>query len=211
MSMFYNYDNIDENYIPNNCTPEEINSYIKLDLNLPYEIYNIKDEFVGYAICYGDTCKIPINLNKQIYVEDDAIIYDLKGQYPKEDDIGKKGQKAYNIKDFISWTCYGRSKSKYIWKKDNCFIYPKNGVKQINLIPELDNFSIKVNIQNFRYESIKTFNFENDLNTYYTIDEQLQELLHEGIYYVSISLITEDYSRIIDSYLLQILNKYNKE
>lgn len=207
MNMFENYDNLSENYIPNNSYSEDINKEIKIDLSQPIKFYNIKNEFIGYSICQGETCNLPVNIIKEISVPCSSIIFNESGEGPDEKLEGVKFQKAYNTSDFISWTCKGKLDDNYIWEKDECLIYPEKGDKKITLSPKLENFMLEINIQNFRYESIETLTFENTLINNFNISEELSSSLLEGIYYISIKLKQENSVRNIESYLLHIRNK----
>jgi hypothetical protein len=75
MDMFENYDNLSTDYVPDNSSiivspPEESES------TFPLEVYNKKQEFIGYAFNEGDTLDIETGL---ISYEDNEI------KYPYED------------------------------------------------------------------------------------------------------------------------------
>ena len=207
MSMFEKYDNLDKDYIPDNSTKKENIIQLELDMNPVKEMYNINNQFMGYMACEDDTCNIPVKLNRDIYVDEDAIIYKNKQEGPDENTIGHKGQKAYNTVDYICWTCYDIEDDKYLWKKDNSISHLSKG-KKITLSPNYEeDFKIEINIENFRHEIIKTFTFENSYNVICTINSNEENKLKQSLYNVNVIVKMENYSKLIDSYLLMITDK----
>lgn len=193
MSIFDNYENLSSTYVPNN--QKKIFEEQKIfDQDVPKKEYDTYGRFIGYSFSYGDTVRIPYFINKVIYVEEDAIIYELEGGEPTEDTVGYKGQKAYNIKTVESWVCESLDSSIYSWKKLNNFTYPENGTKKVTL--ESNKYSdvdkIKFNIYNFRWEEVysKEFLPSQDFNIF--IDKELSDKLVSGIYNCSVDFYTNN-------------------
>lgn len=74
IDMFSNYQNIPENYTPNNLHKEfkKPCSYTKLDSDkttLPYELYNAKGELEGYFWYQGNTINLEFNIDGEIVDE----------------------------------------------------------------------------------------------------------------------------------------------
>lgn len=77
MGMFTNYENLQDNYIPNNicpstpcpnpCPPESKLQPCKP--KLPYEEYNATGELIGYWWYYGDTLNLEFNIEGELVVE----------------------------------------------------------------------------------------------------------------------------------------------
>lgn len=77
MGMFTNYENLQDNYIPNNicpptpcpspCPPESKLQPCKP--KLPYEEYNATGDLIGYWWYYGDTLNLEFNIEGELVVE----------------------------------------------------------------------------------------------------------------------------------------------
>ena len=88
MGMFTSYDNLPENYIPNNSTPTESNdSYITTGERAPRKIYNVKGNFVAYSWMQGETFDIKFSIANDIEndelsnMEDktlELVVYDFR-------------------------------------------------------------------------------------------------------------------------------------
>lgn len=101
IDMFSNYQNLSENYIPNNLSQQLTKpcSYTKLnpcEITKPYELYNAKNELEGYYWYYGNT----INLEFEI----DGEVLDIDGNgtgefVPAKDYLADKIA-TINIYDF---------------------------------------------------------------------------------------------------------------
>ena len=131
-NMFTNYEDLSSVYVPNNEKAELENNKV-IDLSLPKKEYDNSGKFVGYSWNYGETLTIPYSVNKVIYVEEDALVYDISGVSPSISTIGTFGQKAYNTADRKSWVCKTLDSSKYIWEEQDEFTYPENGKKPISI------------------------------------------------------------------------------
>ena len=77
MGMFSGYENLDDQYIPNNLRPcpivpptcEPCPSLKPCKPNLPYEEYNMQGELVGYWWYQGDTVNLEFNISGEVVVE----------------------------------------------------------------------------------------------------------------------------------------------
>ena len=60
MEIFEKFDNIPDDYVPNN-----LNCYIEKKPEKVYsiEVYNLKDKLLGYSWQYGDSVNIHIDIN----------------------------------------------------------------------------------------------------------------------------------------------------
>ena len=78
-SMFDTYENIPQNYIPNNIKPNSNLScaYPTTQLEpikpiLPYEEYNAQGELIGYFWHYGDTLNLEFDVDGEVSLLDDG-------------------------------------------------------------------------------------------------------------------------------------------
>lgn len=94
-NMFEKYDNIPENYTPNNfkrlldnCKkPQKL---VNIEVNSPYEIINIKGELLGYSWNYGDILNLQFQLIGKFNVENNTPIYFIsnsKEELPDEPQV----------------------------------------------------------------------------------------------------------------------------
>lgn len=199
MGMFLNYQNIADNYKPNNlmCSFPVGKSYTKLDpveASKPFEEYNARGELVGYFWHYGETVHLEFNIDGEITVESDAIIYAASCDYPTIETEGYIGQKAYNIVDFISWTCVGIVEGNYIWKEDCEFTYDPTSSSSIYVSAReyLADKRVEFTLYNFRQEPIYKKTYGGTTNIVVTIDKELSNKLHKGIYYCSLTVIGDN-------------------
>ena len=80
MDMFNNYNNIPENYTPNNfkkCldVPDCNSKLIVIETSNPYAIVNINGDLLGYSWNYGDTLNLHFKLIGEFDVENSEPIY----------------------------------------------------------------------------------------------------------------------------------------
>ena len=201
MGMFLNYQGIADNYTPNNliCSFPVGKSYTKLDpinASKPYEEYNVKGELIGYYWHYGETLNLEFNIDGEITVENDAILFYNRGQTPNGATAGKVGQRAYNILDQRSWTCVSVSDvdKQYIWEEDSEFTYDESAPKSIYISAEdyLKDKHLCVTIYNFRMEPVHTQTFNGSSKVILKITKDLSQLLKKGIYYCSLEVIDDE-------------------
>lgn len=200
MGMFLNYHNIADNYTPNNliCSFPVGKSYTKLDpvqASKPYEEYNTKGELVGYFWHYGETLNLEFNIDGEITVEDDALIYYIVGQHPTSQTQGKVSQKAYNVTDKRSWICTYASEvdKEYGWTEDDEFTYSENSPKHVYIDAStyLADKSVEVALYNFRMECVCNKTFDGASKIIFEIDSELSNKLNKGIYYCSLTVFND--------------------
>lgn len=200
MGMFLNYQNIANSY-PNNLTESFPVSAIPSKLNpieasKPYEEYNVKGELVGYFWHYGETLKLEFDIDGELTIESDAIIFKVTGVVPTKYTMAKVGQRAYNIVDFRSWTCLAVDNGKYIWEEDSDFTYPLSSDRKVYISSEsyLKGKNVEVTLYNFRMEPICKKLYEAAPTIIFSIDRELSEKLVKGIYYCSVTVFNEQTS-----------------
>ena len=199
MGMFLNYQNIANNYIPNNLVKAytKPKSYTKLDpvdASKPYESYDVKGNLVGYFWNYRDILNLEFNLDGEITVETDAIIYDTYGKCPDTYTEGRIGQRCYNIVNMKSWTCVSIVDNNFNWVQDAEFIYPERADRSVYVSASdyLKDKEIDITLYNFRYEPVITRTFEGKDKVVFEIDATLSEKLVKGIYYCSVNVKSAD-------------------
>jgi hypothetical protein len=193
--MFTNYQNLSDYYIPNNLnkqikTPQ---SYTKLERNKaskPYELYNIKNELEGYYWYEGEIFNLEFNIDGEITIESNSLIFNAPGECPNLLTEGRIGQKAYNISDLISWTCISIAVDNYIWEQDSEFIYPLGAEKSVFVSAKeyLKDKIIKATFYNFRLEEMFSKTFEGQSQIIISIDNELKDFFKKGIYYCSLEV-----------------------
>jgi hypothetical protein len=193
-NMFYNYQNISDSYIPNNLinafpSHTKDSKLVSKEMSKPFEEYNTKGELTGYFWRYGETLNLEFNLDGEIIVENNAIIFKLSPQAPNINTQGTIGQRAYNIIDLISWTCLGKNGPDYIWQQDKEFTYPPVG-NSIYLSAEdyLKDKQVEVALYNFRMEPICKKVYAGSPNIIFAIDRELSQQLVKGIYYCTVQV-----------------------
>ena len=147
MSMFTNYGE-------NSTTCPHTTNKECYSNRVPYAEYNANNELVGYYWYYGDTVDIQFDVTGEVTIEPDSIVYIASGDMPQENTVGYINQKAYNIVDYISWTCVAIIEDKYIWAEDEVFEAPDNGGKLLYISAKnfLKDMLYKICIYNGRYE-----------------------------------------------------------
>ena len=104
MQLFDNFDNIPQNYIPNNMFPRIPEIMVALDNDTVKPIFR-DCRLVGYKWNWGDVVKLPIKNEIHIKVPNGSLTTDTAGEEPTKQTVGDFiGQKFYNFKDFRSWT-----------------------------------------------------------------------------------------------------------
>lgn len=192
MSMFTNYDE-NSTTCPRN-TVRECHSN-----RVPYAEYNANNELVGYYWYYGDTVDIQFDVTGEVTIESDAIVYTAPGDMPQENTVGYINQKAYNIVDYISWTCVAIIEGKYIWEEDKIFEAPANDGRLLYISAKnfLKDMLYKICIYNGRYELLYTFDGNASTNISLHIDEDLSNELVKGIYYITLTVANKNSTNFI--------------
>lgn len=192
MSMFTNYNE-------NSTTCPRITNRECYSNRVPYAEYNANNELVGYYWYYGDTVDIQFDVTGEVTIESDAIVYTASGDMPQENTVGYINQKAYNIVDYISWTCVAIVEDKYIWTEDKIFEAPDNGGKLLYISAKnfLKDMLYKICIYNGRYELLYTFDGNASTNISLHIDEDLSKELVKGIYYITLTVANKNSTNFI--------------
>ena len=206
MGMFLNYQNIANSY-PNNLiesfpTLQTCSKLAPVEASRPYEEYNAKGELVGYFWRHGETLNLEFNIDGELTIESDAIVFKQSGVTPTIHTTGNIGQRAYNIIDLESWTCIAIELNKYIWEKDNEFTYPTISERKVYIPAEsyLKDKSVEVTLYNFRMEPICKKLYTAQPTIVFTIDKELSEKLVKGIYYCSVQVFNDEVSaKIFDT------------
>ena len=204
MGMFLNYQNIADNYVPNNL----INAFplkVKdsklnpIDSSKPYEEYNVQGELEGYFWRYGDTLNLEFNLDGEITLEGDAIVTSSTGVYPTTNTVGKIGQRFYNVNDFVSFTCVSSMGGRYLWEKDTVFTYPSGAERTVYVSASdyLKDKQIEVTIYNFRLEPICKKLYGGSTTIVFQIDKELSDIMVKGIYYCSVRVVSDTTSATV--------------
>lgn len=200
MGMFTNYQDIANNYVPNNlvCSFPVGKSYTKLDpvkSSKPYEEYDVKGELIGYSWYQGETLNLEFTIDGEIVVESDAIIYSAHGDAPDTTTVGSVGQRAYNIVDLRSWTCTTVVPGQgYIWIEDDEFEHDLCDASKsvyVSATNYLSDKQLELQILNFRFEPIHTQLFNGTSRLLFTIDTDLSSKLLKGVYYCSLTVVTD--------------------
>lgn len=205
MGMFLNYHNIADNYKPNNLVRSFPvgKSYTKLDplkCSKPYEEYNVKGELIGYFWHYGETINLEFNIDGEITVESDAIIFTNRGDFPDVNTQGKVNQRAYNIVDLISWTCTNVIEDNYyVWEQDLEFEYDECSSTSIYVPAQeyLLGKYVELTLYNFRMEPIYQESTKAGTSVLFEIDQELSAKMVKGIYYCSLSVYNSDMRKTI--------------
>lgn len=200
MGMFTNYENIANNYIPNNLISSFPvgKSYTKLDpiqASKPFEEYNTKGELVGYSWYHGETINLEFNIDGEVVVESDAIVYTVAGATPSTTTEGKVNQRAYNVVDFRSWTCVVADDiNGYCWQEDEEFEHDLADASKSVYVSATDYLSdktVELQLLNFRFEPIHIMEFSGTSKIVFTVDKELSKKLTKGIYYCSLTVISD--------------------
>ena len=199
MGMFLNYHNIADNYTPNNlvCSFPVGKSYTKLapvQASKPYEEYNAKGELIGYFWRYGETLNLEFNIEGEIAVESDAMVFVNSGDYPTISTQGFLNQRAYNIADLRSWTLTSIIDNNYIWEEDEEFMYDEYSETCIYVSAEdfLADKNVDVTLYNFRMEPIHQETYKGTSKIIFPITQELSKTLKRGIYYCSLTVFNDE-------------------
>ena len=202
MGMFDNYDNLHEDYVPDNRHSNSDRTMEKIDTSKVHKVYNAKGNFVGVSWHRGETVDLEFPLCDRVFVDSDAIIYEGADECPTPLTIGHSGQKAYNVVDKKSWTCVGISNQHYIWTLDAELLVPADGTKEIIFPRDWTDKSVIFNIYNFRWEEVFAQTVEAADNVVLPIGAELSESLYEGSYYCVVKLQKEGSSEVITKLML---------
>lgn len=205
-NMFSSYDNISDDYIPNNM-PKGNN---RCSNKKPYTKYDADGKECGYYWYYGDTMNLAFTITGEISVYGDSIVYTVKDLQPTSSTVGIVYQKAYNTFDQRSWTCTQITQDQYTWEEDDEFLYPINGQQGVYFSAQdyLQDKKIYVKLSNFRDEEVDSKMFDGQPTFTYIIDKDLQDKLYRGMYYIDVILYEEQsnsYKTIADHIAVDII------
>lgn len=197
MNMFTNYQDLSNMYIPNNLSkayptysaPTKLNP---VNASKPYEEYNTKGELEGYFWRYGESINLEFDLDGEITVESNSIVFYTNGRTPiTENSVADVGTKAYNVADLISWECIARHQDACEWRRDVEFTYPAGADKTIYIsaVDYLKDKKVKINLYNFRMESVHEVFLPGNPQIILCIDPELSKKFNKGIYYCSVEVI----------------------
>ena len=199
-----NYHNIADNYVPNNLITAFPNQIINSKLNpvevsKPYEEYDAKGNLTGYFWRYGDTLNLEFNIDGEVTVESNAIVFTRTGITPTTSTLASIGQRAYNLIDLRSWTCVMITREGYIWEEDKVFEYPIDSSRSVYISAEdyLKDKKIEVTIYNFRMEPIVQKVYDGYPIIVFNIDTDLSKQLVKGIYYCGVRVFNDLMSNVI--------------
>lgn len=198
--MFKNYKYPDSGMkynLTSDCSPR----YKKLIVKSPYKKFDKAGNLISLSWNENDTFILEDTVDKNIFVESDARIYDNIEGYPTETTCGGCCQKAYNTINWKCWTCYGKHLDKYNWEEIP-LIECENGTLRITLKRNIENKKIISNILNFRREVI--YSFEGD-NISFEINKEKQPLLVQGQYFLEEILKSENDTQVIKIVPITIL------
>ena len=204
MGMFDSYDSLDPNVIPDNISSKPSDTYKVLDDELPHKMYSIKGNFIGYNWSYGDEFTFKASPNKSIKVLADSLIYINNDECPNTRTVGYKGQQAYNIVDYKSWTCVGNIDGLYIWIEDDDVTYPVNGTIEISFAQDMSDKVLRLDIYNFRWEKIKTYETIGEPTITCIIDENTYKFMPSGIYHATLTMSDDNVSKVVDKFMISI-------
>lgn len=223
MSMFDNYENLREDYIPNNTEVPKLPLRKVIHHSFPIKEKNIVGKFVGCSFNYGDTLPLEFYFNPTVLVEENAIILESNSE-PSSTTEGLLGQRAYNGNTMREWVCETLDQSTYSWREEKEFTIPTCGTKELTVKPFGNNnqwTKAEVVISNFRREKILSFSTEDGTaiiesnsvkisitdGAYKSDEEDLREAskkLLKGVYNATMKLSKESN----DEYNAKVLYEY---
>lgn len=206
MSMFDNYEN---NSYPayNLTTPKKINS-VKTNFKTPLYITDKHNNINRFYWVEGEQFNLKIQASQEINIPNESIIF-YGSEKPNNKMVGFIGQKCYNLSKYISWTCIKAENENYTWEQDSLFEYLPTGGEKVILSPPMFNKKLKVNILNFRRETIYEYEIENESLISIPINEESTPDLRQGQYFIDLFVIDE-ITHFIKEYDVTILGKLDR-
>lgn len=195
-NMFDNYDNLQQNYVPNNLdkkfpTPRHCPKVMPCRPDKPYEMYNELGELIGYFWYYGDTVTLQFDIFGEYTVEQNAIIYYESGQVPTTETKSIVGGHCYNVPDHKVWVCTRVENGVYTWEERSWDdIESPCASKPIYVDAEdyLKGKTLYFTIYNFRGEKIYEETIEATTDAVFNVDEELSKTMVRGTYTVTLIL-----------------------
>ena len=196
--MFDNYDNLSKHYKPYNLNnvSTKVESYTALnpiESSKPYEEYNVKGELIGYKWYYGNSINLEFNIDGQVTVEDDAIIYYASGEKPLNTTRAHIGQRCYNVKDLVSWTCTAVVNTLYTWTMDEEFTYP-NTTNYVYVSAEdyIKDKTLRLTFFDFRMRVVHEVVQQGNTTMVVDIDSELSQKFVKGVYYCRLDVFNNN-------------------
>lgn len=200
--MFYNYENIRPDYIPDNTSPKPSDSYVTIDNDkLPKRICNAKGNFIGYGWNYGDVFDMKFSVARKIKVYEDSILFHRSGVEPTTATPGKPGSQVFNIVDGRSWTCAKFESGLYIWVEDDVLTYPEDGDKEIAIPEDMSDCSIYLDVVDTRWEPVHTFSSFSSAEIVVSVNKDITDLFKPGAYYCTLRVTSSDSSYLKDKFM----------
>lgn len=206
MGMFHKYDNLCPDYIPDNSSLRNVETNKTFEDTSLVVVHNKKGELIGYGFNEGNSVVLDTGLSLTAEVELDALVYTEANKYPDTHTQGHLGQRAYNIVNLKSYTCFGTSsvsvlEDLYVWKEDKSFTLPLKGHQTIEITPYADYDSAIAKIVNFRGETVLDFEIS-CIDKSITIDKEMSNLLKQGVYYLEVYVFTMSERSLATKYKL---------
>lgn len=157
------------------------------------------DGSITYFWYYGDILDLKFDLNGEMVVEDDTILYYYRGQTPTEDTAGTIGQKAYNIIDNIQWTLVSIDGDRYMWQQDEEYIPPITGSRHVYFTIQdyIKDKNICIKIQDFKYNTIYEQNFDGSQEIVLHVSKELSDTMVPGIYYLHLQVVDQNSNNVL--------------
>ena len=204
-NMFKSFEHQPVWYIPDNMheLPKNPVSLSLNNNNLDFILDNNDPTKIrGYSWNFGETCEIPISVNKQIFVNSDSYITDIINDHPTEHTEGHYLQKFYNTVDVRSWTMvdFEPTCDKYTWQEDEMLTFMNDGDMLINITPKMFGRKIVAKFLNFRKELLLKFVYEDVNDTEVIIDKETSSKLLRGVYTLEIYIEDEYRNSLVNRY-----------
>lgn len=179
MGIFDTYNNINEKYVPK-CHTKPV-------------IEDVSD--IRYGWNSKESVCIDISFSGQINVDTDSIIYVAIGESPTEDTAGKIGQKAYNVRDYKSWTCVAIIDNLFVWELDADFVYDESKEKAIYFsiadYLKCNGKTFNCTFYNNRYNEVYNIVLPASQDIHIDIPKELSCRFSKGVYYLDVVLCDE--------------------
>lgn len=202
MNMFTSYDNLPEDYIPDNTSIAPTCVEDTLTTTLPRKIRNVYGTLVGYGWDEGEVFDFNLSADRRITVAEDSIVFEQSGMKPDITTVGRIGQRAYNTVDGISWVCVDTS-TVYRWEEEDTVVYCTPG-KEIILSPDMTDKDLVFEVFNFRWEPLTSFVASGKNELQVKIDKDITKMFKSGIYYGILKVTSNTNTRVLYKTMLAV-------
>ena len=167
-------------------------------IDKPFEEYDSTGS-ITYFWYYGDVVDLEFNLNGEMVVEDDAIVYYYDGQTPTENTSGIIGQKAYNIVNSKEWTLIAIDGTSYLWQEDEQYNPPLIGNRRVYFTIQdyIRDKNVCIKLQDFKYNTIYEQDYSGDQQLILHISKELSNNMVPGVYYVQLAVVDQNSKDIL--------------